>query len=443
MTIAEAPSGARPRYILMLLVAMMLVNNMDRYIMAILLQPIKADLHLTDLQIGILTGFAFTAFYATASIPIARLADRGYRHRVIWLSLATWGLLTASCGLAQNFIQLMLSRFGVGAAEAGASPAAQSMVADLFPPARRNGAMALLQGGGSIGLLLAFSLGGILESVVGWRTTFALVSLPALLLATLIVLTIPDWQRRADIQFARARFPSGQASFAGLLSNRFFLLLCLSAGFLMILLLGLPQWLPAFIERSHGLERSTIGGFVALTTGLGMLVGIVSGGAIADRLARRNPLWPARLMLGSVILAAVPLPALFLSNNIGVVFTMMALSGFLVAVPAGLLTAMTQSVVSNGQRASAAAVFIFCSSMIGTGLGPLVIGALSDLYQARTGQDSLRWALLTVVMIDCPLLIGAFARVHQLQRRRLRTDAGAATDASEGESGRASAAARA
>lgn len=406
------------RYVLAILFTIMLVSNLDRYVLAILVQPIKLEMHLSDLQIGLLTGFAFSALYAFSSIPIAHLADRGFRHRVIWISLLLWGACTAACGLAQNFVQMLLARFGVGASESGASPAGQSMLSDLYSPAERNGAMALLQGGGSVGLLLAFSLGGWLESHIGWRATFLVVAAPSAALALLFVLTVPDWQNRSHHHADAGDLP--RESFLSVLKNRHFLLLCLSGGLLMLMLTGIPQWLPAFIERSHGLPRANIGGLVAATNGIGMLCGIVGAGWLADRLARRNRVWPPAIMLGSAILVPIPFTTMLLAEGTGLMFAMMAIGGVLIGAPAGILTAMTQNAVLPHQRASAAACFLLSSSLIGVGLGPLLIGGLSDFYLSRAGADSLRWALVTIVLVDCPLLILAWGRVFQFERRRPR-----------------------
>lgn len=412
-------AGLRAWYTLGLLWIIFLLSCMDRSVLAILVQPVKAELKLSDLQMDVLTGFAFSIVYAICSIPVARLADRGYRHRVIWIALIVWGLFSASCGLARTFVQLVISRFGVGAAEAGVSPSSQSMVYELFPMRFRNTTSAIFQSGGATGILLAFALGGWLDSRVGWRMTFVIVSLPSLLIAVAFLLTVPNTQprRRASESLAEKK----ANSFLQLLANPYFRLLCLASGLQMILLSGLPQWLPAYIERSFHVPRVQIGGMIAATSSTGMMVGMLLAGPIADALSRWNPIWPARLMLVSAVLVTVPSIGMFTVHDLQWVYSMMAATGFLIAIPAGLVTAMMQHSVLPGQRASAAAGIILTTSLIGTGLAPALVGFLSDLYALRSGDDSLRRALLTVVLVAAPALCWVFFRVYRLQAQRIST----------------------
>jgi MFS family permease len=404
----------RSWYTLALLWVIFLLSCMDRSVLAILVQPVKAELQLTDLQMGILTGFAFSIVYAICSIPVSRLADRGYRHRVIWIALIVWGIFSASCGLARSFLQLVICRFGVGGAEAGVSPSSQSIVYESFPPRLRNTASAIFQSGGATGILLAFALGGWLESRVGWRMTFVIVSLPSLLLAGLFLLTIPNTQPRRA-----AALGERSGSFRELLANPYFRLLCLASGLQMILLNGLPQWLPAYIERSYHVPRAQVGGMIAATSSTGMMLGIILAGPVADWLSRWNPLWPVRLMLISAVLVAFPAIGMFAVRDLSWVYPMMAATGFLVAIPAGLVTAMMQHSVRADQRASAAAGIILTTSLIGTGLVPALVGFLSDLYAHQAGEDSLRRALLTVVSFAAPALSWVFYRVYRLQAQRI------------------------
>lgn len=406
---------ARTWYTLGLLWVIFMFSTLDRSILAILVEPVKAELQLSDLQVGVLTGFAFSLFYAIFSLPIARLADRGFRHRVVWIALIVWSLFSASCGLAKSFLQLMVCRFGVGGAEAGVSPSSQSMVYEMFPRRLRNTASGIFQSGGATGILLAFALGGWLESLVGWRMTFLIVSLPCLLIAVIFVLTVPNTQ----LSRAAAADPKGEGSLLKLLANPFFRLLCLASGLQMILLSGLPQWLPAYIERSFGVPRIEIGGMIAATSSTGMMAGILLAGPVADYLARRSPLWPARMMLLSAVIATFPAVAMFSVPELSVVYPMMAVTGFVIAIPAGLVTAMMQHSVRPDQRASAAAGIILTTSLIGTGLAPAVVGFLSDVYAVHVGRDSLRLALLTVVLVSAPALCLVFFRVYRLERRRI------------------------
>lgn len=414
----DSPESAFPRrgrawYSLVLLWLIFMFSCVDRFVLAVLVQPIKAELHLSDLQVGILTGFAFSIFYATFSLPIARLSDRGFRHRVIAICLVLWSIATAVCGLAQSFAQLVVARFAVGGAEAGVSPSLQASVPELFPSAFRNTAIAFLTSGAAVGIMIALAAGAWLQGLVGWRMTFVVLSLPSLPLAVLFYLTVPN------TQLARRQASAGTSlksnTIRDLLRNRYFLLLCAASGLQMVLLTGVPQWLPAYFERSFGLARAQIGGAIASTNTLGMLVGILAAGPLADKLGTRSPLWPARIMLFATMLASLPAIAIFCIRDIQLILILMAMMGFLMSAPAGLLVAMMQDSVRPTQRATGAAGLILASSLIGNGVAPAVIGYLSDLFAPTEGIDSLRLALLTTVAVDAPVLSLILARILQLK----------------------------
>nr|WP_254447819.1 MFS transporter [Sphingomonas sp. ID1715] len=167
-------------------------SYMDRQILSILLEPIRADLKLSDTQLGLLTGLAFAVFYATLGIPVARLADRGNRRNIVAISLAVWSLFTALCGLAQNYVQLLLARIGVGVGEAGSSPPSHSMIADLYPPDRRAGAMAVYTSGVVLGGGFGTMIGGYLAHEYGWRLAIMAVGLPGLALAIIVRLFVVE-----------------------------------------------------------------------------------------------------------------------------------------------------------------------------------------------------------------------------------------------------------
>ena len=191
---ARAPSVSEryARYVLAVLFAVYVCNFIDRQILAILLQPIKLDLHASDTAMGFLTGFAFALFYAVAGVPIARLADRRGRSALIAAGLAVWSAMTAASGLAQTFTQLALARIGVGVGEAAGSPPAHSLIADYFPPRRRAAAMAIYSAGVPVGVLFGYLIGGWMNEFFGWRRAFFVVGLPGLALALVVRLTVRD-----------------------------------------------------------------------------------------------------------------------------------------------------------------------------------------------------------------------------------------------------------
>lgn len=405
-------------YVLALLVLTMIVSYVDRYVLAVLVQPIKTELHFSDTQIGILTGFAFSAVYAVFGVPIARIADRGRQREVIALSLVIWSVMTATCGMARSFAGLAAARFGVGAGEAGAMPASQSLIADLFPPHQRNTALAFLGSGGGIGIVVAFMFGGMLEARFGWRTTFFLVSLPGVVLAVLIWLTVAQ-PRGSGLDGAAAARPSA-GSFRELLALPLFRHVPFAQASLALLQFAQAQWLPAYVERSFQLPRAEIGAKLALTHGLAGIMGMIVGGIVADRLSRRGDVWPIRVAIGGILLAAAPMAGVYLATDASWVFVFSAAMSFFLSIPAGPLFALVQTRVPRESRATAAAVTAMCAAFIGLGAGPLLIGMLSDQYKPATGDQSLRWAMLTIVALTLPWCLFHFGRVHHMLRNAPR-----------------------
>jgi predicted MFS family arabinose efflux permease len=410
-------AGPRAWYTLAILTLIMAMNSVDRYVLAILVEPIKADLKLSDTQIGVLTGFAFSAFHALFSLPIATLSDRGLRYRVIWISMSVWAVMTALCGAAQSFFHLLLGRFLVGGGEAGASPACQSFLAEIFPPHQRNTALGLFFTGGGIGVALAFAIGGWLEQAVGWRLTFLFVALPCALLIAIFLLTVRDPRACRSNALAVTK-PAEAEPLSSLWTNKMFVHLCLGVGYTTFLMLGLPQWYPAFLERSHHVARADAGAMLAVSASLGMIAGIVVGGVVADRIRRRDPTAPLKLTRLSTAFATVPLALAFALDQVKLVIFLLGVGAFAISLSVGIISATTQSIVRPTQRASAAAAAIIVMAFVGLGLLPLLVGISSDLLSSRYGPDGLRWAIFTMICLTLAPMFWHFSRVLTFAKRR-------------------------
>jgi len=378
---------------LALLGAVFAVHFLDRQILAILIPPIKAELGLSDTALGFLSGFAFTVFFSTAGLVIARLADRADRARIITWSLAVFSVMTAMCGLAMGFWQLLAARVGVGVGEGGTNPASHSLIADLFPMQQRAAAMATYSIGPHIGLVLAFGLGGWLGQTVGWRSTFIIVGAIGIVLALITRFGLRD-PRITTRHNREMRSPPSSAVVHSLLRSRVLRHLFAGATLATAAALGLVTWLPALLTRVHGMSLMQAGVFLGLAFGVAGAASTYLFGRIADTVsiadARRKP----RIVAGcQLLLAALWLAALLVEDR-SIALAMLVVPCMLIGVYVGPTLALVQDVVDPRARAFSAAVLLLVVNLVGASLGPLAVGMLSDALAALAGPQSLRYALL-------------------------------------------------
>jgi predicted MFS family arabinose efflux permease len=390
MNASDERSGAR--IALAILTATYVVNFLDRQVLSILLVPIQRELGASDSAMGFLTGPAFAIFYTFAGLPIGRALDRGSRKWILAGGLALWSAMTAACGLASSFTALAFARIGVGVGEATCSPASHSLLADFFAPRRRATAISIYTSGIYAGMLLAFVFGGELESRFGWRTAFVVVGAPGLALALVVLAFVREPQREVEaVQRASTR-----ETLRAILALRSFRHMALGAAAMSIAGYGLTVWSATFLQRVHGLSTAEAGQRLGPILGLSGACGALLGGWLADRLAARDVRW--RLATGALAsLAGLP----FLGVWLFAPSTTLALTAF---VPATMLGAMylgptfavAQSLVPPHMRATAAALLLFVINLIGFGLGPQLVGWLSDALEPSRGPTSIRFALAIV-----------------------------------------------
>ncbi len=397
--IASRSAGGTHWYPVGLLFTLNVLNYADRSIMGVLIEPIKADLNLSDMDIGILTGFAFALFYAIAGLAIARLADLYSRKAVISLSVISWSLATALTGAASSFWQLFAIRTAVGIGEAGLIPSANAMLADLHAPARRPLVLAIFTGGSTIGLMAGAMLGGAVVESWGWRIAFLVAALPGIPLAILAALTLNE-PRRASSGVSNhpgsARFGE---TLRWLLGNRTSRLLVLGLGLTTYLLFGLLTWFPAHLSRSFGAGPAIAGQAFGLALGIGTLIGALLGGALANRLAQRDLSWLIRLPL---IAVAVLVPLLQCAIHAPSMPVALVMTGVVVAVSGaclGPILAAVQTVVPANMRATAAALCGFSASLLGVGGAPFAVGFLSDRMTGWLGPDGALQAALSIAAL--------------------------------------------
>ncbi len=368
-------------------------NFLDRQILSILAVPIKADLELTDTQLGALGGLAFALLYSTLAVPLALLADRTSRTWVVTISLAVWSGFTAVCGLATSFWQLFAARLGVGVGEAGGVAPSYALIADYFPSGSRARALAVYSLGIPLGSAAGVMFGGYIAQTIEWRTAFIAVGLAGLVVAIPFRLIVREP--------ARDRTVSGGAGigavFRLLASKKSFWLLSFGAASSSLCGYGLAFWIPSLLNRSFGLDLVTTGQFYGGVLLIGGVAGVLAGGLIGDRLGAANRAAYARLPAIAFVLAVPLFAAGFLSNDAKTAFLLLLIPQALAYVWLGPVLSAVQHLVPSEHRATASASFLFINNLIGLGLGTLVLGALSDAMTAPFGEDGLRYAMVAAL----------------------------------------------
>ncbi|MGE4322180.1 MAG: spinster family MFS transporter [Sphingobium sp.] len=381
-TKAAEPNGAlsagQRRYLLAFLVLIYAINFIDRTIINVLVQPIKTDLGLTDTQIGLVSGVAFGILYGVMGLPFARIAERRSRRNLISLALGVWSVMTAACGLAHNFWHLFAARVGVGIGEAGCTPAAQSMLSDAFPKEKRASALSTYSMGVPIGTLLGAMFGGWIGQEFGWRMAFVVVGLPGVAIAVLARLTLRE-PPRGGTEGPAGEVPGLIAALTILWREAAFRNIVIAFTLTGTAGYSISLFLVAYLQRHLGvalIDASLAFGLISGTTGI---VGMFIGGLLTDRLARKDIRALCWVPAGALALAA-PLMMIGLVQN-----NAMAMAAFL--IPAAILYPMymgpgfaaSHSLVEPTMRATASAVLLMISTVIGMGLGPATTGAISDI----------------------------------------------------------------
>ncbi len=381
-------------YVLLVLTGVYTFNFIDRQILVILQESIKADLGLSDTQLGLLTGFAFALFYVTLGIPIARFADRSNRKNIIAVSLTVWSAMTALSGFVQNFWQLLLARIGVGVGEAGGSPPAHSIISDYFPAEKRATALSIYSMGIYIGILFGYLAGGWINQYFGWRMAFMAIGIPGVIYALVVFFTVKEPVRgQADKTPQKVKDVAGLIAVTKhLLSYKTFVYLAFACGLTTFGSYGVGNFTPPFLARVHGLDSATIGTWLSLTSGIGGGLGTFLGGYIADKLGRKDVRWYLWISIIAGGFKLIPATIFFFSENAQLVLIATFFSTFAVGIFLGPSLAVIHNLVTAKMRAFASAILFFVLNLIGLGFGPMVIGMLSDFLEPTYQQYSLRWA---------------------------------------------------
>ena len=381
-------------YVLILLTVVATFNYVDRFLLTLVLEPIKQEFQLSDSQLGLFSGFAFAAFYALAGVPIARWADSGNRNSIITLTTGLWSTMVALCALAGNFTQLLLVRVGVAVGEAGCLPPANSLISDYFDRTERPHAMGVYWLCGPLAMIIGYLGGGWLVAYFGWRMTFIIIGLPGIFLALLVKFTLREPRLVQAGLAVESPLPLKEV-LATLWQQRTLRYIVMAFTVSYFFSYGLFQWMPTFFIRSYDMETTEVGAWFALVWGGVGLVGTYLGGYLIDRYAACQEALQMRCCAAVFTIMGFSYVAVFLSNTQYQAIASMSVA----AVVAGMCNAPVfsaiQSLVSNRIRSVTLAVIFLLANFIGMGLGPLTAGALSDLLVLTLGQESLRYALAT------------------------------------------------
>jgi MFS family permease len=450
------------RYVMWLLLGIYIINFLDRQVLNILIEDIKLELHLTDTQMGLLGGLAFAIFYTILGIPIARLAERKNRAAIIGTSVAVWSGFTALCATAGNFWQLLLFRVGVGVGEAGCTPPAHSLIVDYVPKEKRASALAFYSMGTPIGGLLGLIMGGLVADAYGWRAAFLVAGAPGLIFALLAVFTLKEPRARlarhaAQVQAASATFGETVRYLA---AKPTFWFIAVAAAVKAFIGYGHAPFTASFFFRNHTEEvgrlaafwgdllgfdlqsRGFVGLALGIMSGIAGTVGAMAGGVIADRFGRNDL---RAYMVTPAIASLLTIPIFIIAVTVDsavLAFCLLAVNAFLGTLWYGPVYGTGQSVAPPHMRATAAALLLFIINLIGLGLGPLAVGAVSDLaanmmladqglsVQACRGAvgeakaacaaasgDGVRWALILSTLFGLVAFAGFW-----IARRTIRED---------------------
>jgi len=400
MNQTHAQPGQSRYYVLAILTLVYAFNHIDRQVLVILLEPIREDLKLEDWHLGLLSGLGFAAVYSTVGIPVAIWADRGVRRDIVALSLGFWSFMTVLSGFAQTYWHLLLARMGVGLGEAGGTPPATSMIADLYPPSQRATALGVYTLGIGLGILAGFPLGGYVYELYGWRAAFFVAGAPGLVLALVVWLTVREPERgQSEARVDTAR-PSIRQTFAFMLGQPAFLWLLAGCMMICVSANAFLAWTSPLLIRTYS------AGVGEVSLALGLLVGGLGGlgavliGLVCDRLSRKDLRWRPWIILASAILA-LPFAWSFLNaGSLQNAYLFNIVPSFIGLVYASIAYTAAQELVGVKMRAVASAFTLFCLTLLGIGGGPTLVGFLSSAFASDGPAVSLRRALEFMLLFN-------------------------------------------
>jgi predicted MFS family arabinose efflux permease len=386
-------------YALLLLTALSAVNQLDRQLINILIEPIRLEFGLGDFQLGLLSGFSFVVLYGLLSVPAAHYAVRIGSRNMLSAAALIWGGMTLASGFAQSYVHLLLARIGVGFGEAGGMPPSHAMISNLYGPAERGGAMATWSSGVNVGIFLSFLGGGYIGNHYGWRAAFVVAGLLTIALAVVLRISIRE-PRRLSADAPRERRRGLVLATAKVMWRDSVLRQIWIAGTLAAITgYASLAWVPAYLVRTHGLNIAQVGLYFALVAGLGGALGTFLGGVISDRVRARDVRWSVWLV-GVCLAICKPVVIFFLlTDDTAVALTLFIAPAMIASIYLGPSLALLHNRVETvdvDMRPMASALYLLTLNVVGFGLGPVLVGAMSQWVFHASGGGSLRYALVAM-----------------------------------------------
>jgi MFS family permease len=416
------PSMAYRAWFLLVMTLVSASVTGERYMMVVMVEPIRRELGLSDFMIGVVKDLAISIVYIIAVIPLARLADGWSKRKIVAIATTVWSIAIVVCGLAKNFWILLIGRAGIGLGEGGFTPPSQSWIADLFPMKQRATALSIFLLGASLGTFAGPALGGALSHEYGWRTALMLAGIPGFILAPLVWFTLRDVPAGlADGHVATKAPPLPFfATVKQILAIPTMPPLVLAAALNTLLTMGLISWAPAYMERTHGMSARDAGMQMGGALFLGSVIGHTIGGPLSDWLGRRDLRWYIWMLMGAGAIAASSAYFL-LSGPAELVFPMFGLNMLIGGLSAAPLMAVVAGLAPAQSRSIAVAILMVAINVIGLGGGPVFVGWLSDMLRPAYGEASLGIAMKAVLVVGVPSTILAW-----IASTRFRADYAAA-----------------
>ena len=377
----ETVSRGQANYVLAVLCGVIMLNFLDRQIISILAEPIKQEMGLSDSQVGLMTGVSFALFYTTLAIPVAALADRWHRSRIIAIAVGIWSLMTILCGAANNFIQLFLARVGVGVGESGSSPASHSLIADYFPPERRAGALGIYGAAVPVGAFIALAAGGWIVETFNWRVGFYLAGFPGIVVALVVLWTVKEPRGPVSLREAFKRQPDqltlGEA-LSELATKPAYWHLVMAGILIQFVAYGTAAFYGSLYIRVFDVGYSELGLKLGMMVAIAGVSGAYFGGKVGDKLDKYSPAKSLLLVAGTFLIATPSTFAAVNVTNVNLSIALLGVTTFAATFYYGPNFSLIQALASDRTRAMAVAIYLLFSGLFGLSLGPVFVGAVSD-----------------------------------------------------------------